>query len=81
MFYRLLTKISCPVIPSGDMLEQLVSHPEYKLLSLRNIPQMSQNALQYSTYRWPGLLKHLRQMLVADAPLEEGIMISTLHRC
>ncbi|XP_013394040.1 tubulin delta chain isoform X2 [Lingula anatina] len=57
----------------GDMLEHLVAHPDYKLLSLLNIPQMSEAALQYSAYQWPGLLKHLRQMLIANAPMEEGI--------
>ncbi|XP_070572249.1 tubulin delta chain-like [Ptychodera flava] len=57
----------------GEMLASLVPHPEYKLLSLKNIPQMSEKSLAYSTFTWPGLLKHLRQMLIADAAMEEGI--------
>ncbi|KAK1786243.1 hypothetical protein P4O66_017598, partial [Electrophorus voltai] len=57
----------------GDLLSSLVCHPEYKLLSLCSIPQMSQTSLAYSAYTWPGLLKHLRQMLIANARMEEGI--------
>ena len=53
-------------------MEHLVPHPEYKLLTMRNIPQVSDRVMQYNTYQWQGLLKHLRQMLVADAPMEEG---------
>ncbi|XP_062872504.1 tubulin delta chain [Trichomycterus rosablanca] len=59
--------------PIGELLNSVVCHPEYKLLSLLNIPQMSQTSLAYSAYTWPGLLKHLRQMLIANARMEEGI--------
>uniref|UniRef100_A0A3B1KDE0 Tubulin delta chain n=1 Tax=Astyanax mexicanus TaxID=7994 RepID=A0A3B1KDE0_ASTMX len=58
--------------PIGELLSSLVCHPEYKLLSLCNIPQMSHTSLAYSAYTWPGLLKHLRQMLIANARMEEG---------
>lgn len=59
--------------PLGDLLESLVTHPEYKLLGLMNIPQMSDTSLQFSTFAWPGLLKHLRQMLMANTKMEAGI--------
>ncbi|XP_069471207.1 tubulin delta chain isoform X2 [Ambystoma mexicanum] len=59
--------------PLGDLMERLVPHPEFKLLGLRNIPQMSETSLAYSTFTWPGLLRHLRQMLIANAKMEEGI--------
>ncbi|XP_060115174.1 tubulin delta chain [Heteronotia binoei] len=59
--------------PLGDLMEALVPHPEFKMLGLRNIPQMSENSLAFSTFAWPGLLKHLRQMLIANAKMEEGI--------
>ncbi|XP_051966209.1 tubulin delta chain [Xyrauchen texanus] len=59
--------------PIGELLSSLVCHPEYKLLSLCNIPQMSSTNLAYSVFNWPGLLKHLRQMLIASARMEEGI--------
>ncbi|XP_040506431.1 tubulin delta chain isoform X4 [Gallus gallus] len=58
---------------TGDLMEALVPHPEFKMLGLRNIPQMPENSLAYSTFSWPGLLKHLRQMLIANAKMEEGI--------
>ncbi|XP_073674334.1 tubulin delta chain [Garra rufa] len=59
--------------PIGELMSSLVCHPEYKLLSLSNIPQMSSTSLAYSVFNWPGLLKHLRQMLIASARMEEGI--------
>ncbi|KAM4701737.1 tubulin delta chain [Discoglossus pictus] len=59
--------------PLGELMECLVPHPEYKMLGLRNIPQMSENSLAYSTFTWQGLTKHLRQMLIANAKMEEGI--------
>ncbi|KAM9469174.1 tubulin delta chain [Clarias gariepinus] len=59
--------------PIGELLSSLVCHPEYKLLNVLNIPHMSQTSLAYSAFTWPGLLKHLRQMLIANARMEEGI--------
>lgn len=59
--------------PLGDLMENLVPHPEFKMLGVRNIPQMSENSLPYSTFTWAGLLKHLRQMLISHAKMEEGI--------
>ncbi|XP_046279091.1 tubulin delta chain isoform X2 [Marmota monax] len=57
--------------PLGDLMENLVPHPEFKMLGIRNIPQMSENSLAYSTFTWTGLLKHLRQMLISNAKMEE----------
>ncbi|XP_017732908.1 PREDICTED: tubulin delta chain isoform X7 [Rhinopithecus bieti] len=59
--------------PLGDLMEHLVPHPEFKMLSVRNVPHMSENSLAYSTFTWAGLLKHLRQMLISNAKMEEGI--------
>ncbi|XP_030041737.1 tubulin delta chain [Microcaecilia unicolor] len=59
--------------PLGDLMVSLVPHVELKILGLRNIPQMSENSLAYSSFTWQGLLKHLRQMLIANAKMEEGI--------
>ena len=53
-------------------MSSLVCHPEYKLLSVSTIPQMSSSSMAYSVFSWPGLLKHLRQMLIANAKMEEG---------
>ncbi|XP_033747640.1 LOW QUALITY PROTEIN: tubulin delta chain-like [Pecten maximus] len=57
----------------GELMEHLVPHNDYKLLTVKNIPQMSEAAMTFSSYQWHGLLKHLRQMLIADAAMEEGI--------
>lgn len=57
----------------GEMLEHLVPCPDYKLLTVKNIPQMSDTSKDFSSFQWPGLLKHLRQMLIANAAMEEGI--------
>lgn len=40
---------------------------------------MSPTALAYSAYTWPGLLKHLRQMLIANARMEEGEYSTLTH--
>ncbi|XP_013080333.2 tubulin delta chain-like [Biomphalaria glabrata] len=64
------TKHTCDL---GYIVERLTPHPQHKLLTVKNIPQMSDIAKEFSTYQWPGLLKNLRQMLIADSPMEEGI--------
>ncbi|XP_030007082.1 tubulin delta chain [Sphaeramia orbicularis] len=59
--------------PLGELVSALACHPEYKLLSVCTIPQMSSSSIAYSTFSWPGLLKHLRQMLISNTKMEEGI--------
>lgn len=57
---------------SGELVSALACHPEYKLLSVCSIPQMPSASIAYSTFSWPGLLKHLRQMLISNTKMEEG---------
>ncbi|XP_029922113.1 tubulin delta chain isoform X2 [Myripristis murdjan] len=59
--------------PLGELVSSLACHPEYKLLSVCTIPQMASASIAYSTFSWPGLLKHLRQMLISNTKMEEGI--------
>ncbi|XP_008306674.1 tubulin delta chain isoform X2 [Cynoglossus semilaevis] len=59
--------------PVGELVGALVCHPEYKLLSVSTIPQMPTSSIAYSAFSWPGLLKHLRQMLISNSRMEEGI--------
>ncbi|KAI1893555.1 hypothetical protein AGOR_G00124930 [Albula goreensis] len=59
--------------PIGELMATLVCHPEYRLLGLCSIPQMPSSSLAYSAFTWPGLLKHLRQMLISSTKMEEGI--------
>ncbi|XP_028274830.1 tubulin delta chain [Parambassis ranga] len=59
--------------PVGELVSSLVCHPEYKLLGVCTIPNMPSSSIAYSTFSWPGLLKHLRQMLISNSKMEEGI--------
>lgn len=56
-----------------DIQTQLCPLQDFKILSLKSVPQMPERSHMYSHYLWTGLLKHLRQMLVTDAPIEEGM--------
>lgn len=56
-----------------DVLKTLVSHPDYKLLTMYCVPQISETALPFSTFAWPGLMKRLHQMLVNASVMEEGL--------
>jgi len=60
----------------SSMVTTLGSHPAYKLASIKCIPHISDQSMAYSTFVWPALLKHMRQMLIADAVMEEGIYIT-----
>src|SRR6218665_114674 len=62
----------------GDLLQSVASHPEYKMLTVRTIPHVSKRSAEFSSFQWPGLLKHLRQMLVANAAIEEGKISGTI---
>ncbi|XP_037330557.2 tubulin delta chain isoform X2 [Pungitius pungitius] len=59
--------------PLGELASALSCHPEYKLLSVCTVPQVPSSSMAYSTFTWPSLLKHLRQMLISNAKMEEGI--------
>ncbi|EFC43025.1 hypothetical protein NAEGRDRAFT_69007 [Naegleria gruberi] len=78
--------MSCLALPSSpitcadnacqllyDPIQHLCSHPAYKIINSRIIPHMSAKSKDYSVFRWEGLMKHLHQMLIADAPIEECI--------
>ena len=56
-----------------EVVTSLCSHPHYKLLTLKSIPQMPASYHAYTNYFWAGLLKHLRQMLLTDAAVTEGM--------
>ena len=56
-----------------DIQTKLCPFSNFKFLSLKSIPQMPEHSQAYTRYLWAGLLRHLRQMLVCDAPIEEGM--------
>ncbi|XP_051934481.1 tubulin delta chain [Hippocampus zosterae] len=59
--------------PLGEFVSALACHPEYKLLSMSTIPQMQSSSIAFTDFRWPALIKHLRQMLISNSKMEEGI--------
>ncbi|KAI4816057.1 hypothetical protein KUCAC02_006173 [Chaenocephalus aceratus] len=59
--------------PLGELVSALCCHPEFKLLSVSSIPQVPLASMAYSSFSWPSLLKHLRQMLISNTKMEEGI--------
>eukprot|EP00041_Stephanoeca_diplocostata_P019620 m.426201 g.426201 ORF g.426201 m.426201 type:complete len:497 (+) comp21353_c0_seq5:613-2103(+) len=61
--------------PTGlrEIAGSLCSHPDYKLLTVRCLPQMPDAHKAFSNYTWPRLVKTLRQMQVAVWPCEEGV--------
>ena len=57
----------------ADAVRHLCPSPSHRLLALRAVPQMPDGHVDFTTYRWTGMLRTLRQMLIAAAPCEEGI--------
>ena len=57
----------------NDLLETLLPHSFYKLLTLRCVPQLSDQALDFSTYKWSSLVKNLSQMYINNSYLDEGL--------
>ena len=57
----------------GDVVAALCPHPAFKLVTLKTLPQTPPASAAYSSFTWPGLTKHARQMVIADAHMEEGI--------
>lgn len=59
----------------ADILSNVCAHPGYKLLNILNIPVVPKTSLVYTSYNWNMLVKHCRQMLIANATMEEGILL------
>lgn len=57
----------------GDPLLHLCSHPGYKMLNVKSVPQMPASSIPFTADLWPGLLRRLHQMIITDAKIEEGI--------
>ena len=62
----------------SDILSNVCSHTGYKLLNILNIPVVAKTSLAYTSYNWNMLVKHCRQMLIANANMEEGITSSCM---
>ncbi|CAF1165800.1 unnamed protein product [Didymodactylos carnosus] len=57
----------------NQLLECLVPHAFYKLLTIRCVPQLSEQAIDFSSYKWSGLIRSLRQMYLNNSYLDEGL--------
>lgn len=61
----------------GSVWRELNRHvtplPGLKLASVKRMPIMAKSSSAWSSYEWSTLVKHLRQMIVTDAVMEEGM--------
>lgn len=57
----------------SDALQHMFSHPGYKLSTCKLIPQVATRSKDFNTFSWQYLCKHLLQMQIAGAFMEEGI--------
>ena len=66
-----------PLLYSQCSLSELQTHlcprKDYKFVTLKSIPQIPDRSQAYSSFLWSGLLKHLKQMLITDSHIEEGM--------
>lgn len=63
--------------PHRDILFDIVRssscHSHYKLLNLRCLPHLAETSIPFSTFSWPGLLKNMKQMLITNFFVDEGM--------
>eukprot|EP00877_Chromochloris_zofingiensis_P000033 jgi/Chrzof1/1002/Cz01g36130.t1 len=62
-----------PLHALADLAHHLCSHPRFKLVSIRSVPQMAAANIDFTTFSWGGILKRLRNMAVTGSFLEEGM--------
>nr|ACI90385.1 tubulin-like protein [Philodina roseola] len=72
-FLQPISKESSSICELNYLLESLLPHSFYKLLTLRCVPQLSDQALDFSTYKWSSLIKSLSQMYICNSYLDEGL--------
>eukprot|EP00055_Hartaetosiga_balthica_P015723 m.95110 g.95110 ORF g.95110 m.95110 type:complete len:449 (-) comp8938_c0_seq4:1501-2847(-) len=56
----------------SHLLSSVCPHPEYKLLSVRSVPQMPPAFNAFTTYSWEPTLNTLRSMAIGGAHCSEG---------
>ena len=57
----------------NEVIGELCSHPDYKLLSLNNVPMMNTQSIEFSTFKWNSLYKNARQLLYTGGFMDEGL--------
>ena len=61
-----------PLTMFSDPIVHLCSHPGFKLLTLKCIPQIPSKSLEFSSHNWSGLLRHLTQMTITNVGIYDG---------
>ncbi|RMZ95857.1 tubulin delta chain isoform X1 [Brachionus plicatilis] len=57
----------------NEVIGELCPHPDYKLLSLNNVPMMSAQSIEFSSFKWNSLYKNARQLLYTGGFMDEGL--------
>lgn len=66
----------------NEIVTDLCSNSDYKLLTVNNVPQIHSNSVEYSTYQWPALYKQAKQMLITGWFMDESLNWSvTSQKC
>ncbi|ETV82264.1 hypothetical protein H257_04963 [Aphanomyces astaci] len=65
------SRFSSCALPS--IIQHLCAHPGFKLLNVKLVPQLAQRSRDFSVHQWPGVLKHLHQMHIANSGMDEGV--------
>ncbi|CAF1225380.1 unnamed protein product [Rotaria magnacalcarata] len=72
-FLQPISNKNASICEINYLLESLLPNSFYKLLTLRCVPQLSDQALDFSTYKWSSLIKNLSQMYINNSYLDEGL--------
>ena len=66
----------------NEIITDLCANPDYKLLTVNNVPQINSNSVEYSTYQWPALYKQAKQILITGWFMDESLNWSvTSQKC
>ncbi|CDW81834.1 tubulin delta chain-like isoform 1 [Stylonychia lemnae] len=50
----------------SEIVRQLCIYPQFKLLSLKNIPQCDNKTIEFNTDLWEGMIQRIRQMIITN---------------
>ena len=64
------------LIGTNEIIEHLVPHPGFKLLSCRAMPIVSEHSQAFTNTSWEMLSKYARQMVLQNSILDEGLIWS-----
>lgn len=56
-----------------DIVRSSACHSHYKLLNLRCLPHLAEASIPFSTFNWPGLMRNMKQMLLTNFFVDEGM--------